>query len=173
MPNLTREERRFRNDNPVKVLKGENKRIRKQKGTWDEIYGTLTAYKEQHGDCEVPQRYREDRRLGAWVGKQRKYQENLSSGQRKRLDHLGFDWATRQEREEFDWNEKFERLKKYRQIYGDCKVPQSSVDEELTPWVDELGSWVAGSPFNGLRTKRANLAPITTRNWNHSISSGC
>jgi hypothetical protein len=81
--------------------------------------------------------------LGAWVGKQRKYQENLSSGQRKRLDHLGFDWATRQEREEFHWNEKFERLKKYQQIYGDCRVPVSSVDDELTPWVDELGSWVS------------------------------
>jgi hypothetical protein len=91
--------------------------------------------KEQHGDCEVPQRYNEDLGLGAWVGKQRKEREKLSSVQRTRLDHLGFDWATRQEREEFDWNEKFKRLKEYHGIYGDCKVPQSSVDEELTPWV--------------------------------------
>jgi hypothetical protein len=30
---------------------------------------------EQYGDCEVPQRYAEDRRLGTWVGKQRKERE--------------------------------------------------------------------------------------------------
>jgi hypothetical protein len=148
MPGLTTEERRFRDDNPVKVLQGENKLIMNRKRTWDEIYEALTAYKEQHGDCEVPQRYTEDRRLGAWVGNQRRDREKLSAGQRKRLDDLGFDWRTRQEREEFDWNEKFKRLKEYRQIYGHCKVPQSSVDDELTPWVEELGSWVSAQRHN-------------------------
>ena len=144
MPGLTREEKRFRDDNPVTVLKGENKPIMNHKRTtWNEIYQALTIYKEQHGDCEVPQRYAKDRGLGAWVGNQRRDREKLSSSQRKRLDDLGFDWATRQEREEFYWNEKFNRLKEYRQIYGDCKVPQSSVDDELTPWVEELGSWVS------------------------------
>jgi hypothetical protein len=142
MPGLTREERRFRDDNPVKVRKGEKKLVMNRRRTWDEIYEALTAYKKQHGDCEVPQRYNEDPRLGGWVGNQRKEREKLSSGQRKRLDDLGFDWRTRQEREEFYWNEKFKRLEEYRQIYGDCKVPQSSVDEELTSWVEELGSWV-------------------------------
>jgi hypothetical protein len=143
MPGLTREDRRFRDDNPVKVLKGEKKLIMNHRRTWDEFYEALTAYKEKHGDCDVPQRYTEDRKMGAWVGNQRRYLEKLSSGQRKRLDDLGFDWRTRQERLEFDWNERFKRLKEYRQIYGDCKVPQSSVDDELTPWAEELGSWVS------------------------------
>jgi hypothetical protein len=143
MPNLTIEESRFRHENPVKVLKGKKKILSsKHNRTWDEFYEALSAYKEQHGDCEVPQRYKLDGVLGAWVGNQRREREKLSSDQRKRLDHLGFDWRTRQEREEFDWNEKLIRLKEYRQIYGDCKVPQSSVDEELSPWVEELGSWV-------------------------------
>jgi hypothetical protein len=55
MPGLTTEERRFREDHPVKVLKGEKKRIMNRKRTWDEI----------HGNCEVPQRYNEDLALGA------------------------------------------------------------------------------------------------------------
>jgi hypothetical protein len=130
-------------DNPVKILKGKNKLIMNHKRTSDEIYEVLAAYKEQHGDCEVPQRYTGDRRLGAWVGNQRNEREKLSADQRKRLDDLGFDWASRQERLDFDWNEKLKRLKEYRQIYGDCKVPQSSVDEEMTPWVEEQGSWVS------------------------------
>jgi hypothetical protein len=60
MPGLTKEERKFRDGNPVKVLKGEKKLIVNHKRTWDEIYEVLTAYKEQHGDCEFPIRYAED-----------------------------------------------------------------------------------------------------------------
>jgi hypothetical protein len=136
MPGLTREENRFRDGNPVKGLKRDRR-------TWDEIYEALIAYKGQHGDCDVPMRYKEDLGLGTWVKKQKKDKEILSAEQRKRLDHLGFDWATRQEREDIYWNEKFKRLKEYRQIYGDCKVPRnSSVNEELIPWVKEIGIWV-------------------------------
>jgi hypothetical protein len=43
--------------------------------------------------------------------------------------------------------------KEYRQIYGHCKVPQSSVDDELTSWAKELGAWV------GTRQKTGTLRP--------------
>jgi hypothetical protein len=62
----------------VKVLKGKKNKLTKSKHpvwTWDGICEALTAYKEQHGDCEVPQRYNEDLGLGAWwanKGKERK-----------------------------------------------------------------------------------------------------
>jgi hypothetical protein len=59
---------------------------------------------------------------------------------------------------------------KDRQIYGDCEIPQSSVDDELTPWVEEQ---VHASLLNGLSTKRASLAPIVPRKWSHYNSSGC
>jgi hypothetical protein len=92
MPGLTIEERRFRDENPAKVLKCETKLIRlNQTRAWDEFYEALTVYKEQHEDCEVPQRYAAVLRLGAWVNIQRRDREKLSSGQRKRLDELGFD----------------------------------------------------------------------------------
>jgi hypothetical protein len=123
MPNLAIEERRcpprrswsvdvlrdlfgkfeVREENPVEVLSGEDKLIMlNQTKIWDGFYKTLSAYKEQHGDCKVPQRYTEDRRLGAWVESQRRGREKMSSGQRKQLDDLGFDWRTRQERVESD-----------------------------------------------------------------------
>ena len=32
-------------------------------GTWEWMYASLLAYKEEHGDCDVPQQYEADRRL--------------------------------------------------------------------------------------------------------------
>jgi hypothetical protein len=50
--------------------------------------------------------------------------------------------------------------KEYHGIYGDCKVPQSSVDEELTPLGRvELGKW---GFLNGLFTRRGKLSLIVT-----------
>ena len=39
---------------------------------WDEIFGRLLRYKEDHGDCLVPNRYEPDPSLGAWVSTQRR-----------------------------------------------------------------------------------------------------
>ena len=39
--------------------------------SWDEMFGRLVAYKHQHGDCLVPQKYI-DKQLGSWVSTQRR-----------------------------------------------------------------------------------------------------
>ena len=144
MPGLTRKEKQFREENPVELLEREKKLHHTRKSrTWDEFFQVLTVYKERHGDCEVLQRYKEDRPLGAWVGNQRKDCAKLSSQQRTRLDSLGFDWSTRQERDERTWNEKLARLKVFRLEYGDCRIPQQTKDDAMQPWVDELGKWVS------------------------------
>lgn len=38
---------------------------------WEERYQQLLAYRQEHGDCHVPQHYPENRSLGRWVMKQR------------------------------------------------------------------------------------------------------
>ena len=38
---------------------------------WAEMFTALVAYKQQHGDCNVPVRWPENPALGTWVNKQR------------------------------------------------------------------------------------------------------
>lgn len=122
--------------------KKDDNRKQQPKRTWGEFYQALCVYKSAHNDCNVPQRYNKDRRLGAWVGEQRRDRNKLSEEQRDQLDNLGFNWETRQEKEEREWHDKFERLKAYRKEYGDCRVSSKSVKEDMAAWVEELGNWV-------------------------------
>jgi hypothetical protein len=119
------------------------KKPRQQARNWDELYETLVAYKEQHGDCEVPARY-SDSGLPWWIARQRRERDKLTLDQRERLEALGFDLATVSERQEKEWKKNYERLVDFKQLYGHCNVPQTSLfDEELKQWADELGSWVS------------------------------
>jgi hypothetical protein len=38
---------------------------------WDELLTALKEYQTQHGDCRVPQRFKDNRRLAEWVSQQR------------------------------------------------------------------------------------------------------
>ena len=62
---------------------------------WEEMYGRLVAYKDVHGDCNVPQGYEPDPKLGRWVSSQRisKRMGKLGPERTLRLDALGFDWG--------------------------------------------------------------------------------
>lgn len=67
----------------------------KQQETWDTMFSRLLKYKMMHGDCLVPQKYKEDSRLGEWVQTQRrdkKRRRNLSIQRQARLEAIGFEW---------------------------------------------------------------------------------
>jgi hypothetical protein len=67
----------------------------------------LKEYKRAHGDCNVPQRWAADPRLGRWVTTQRQGRRNLDRDEPRqqrngmtatraaKLDALGFVWAFR------------------------------------------------------------------------------
>jgi hypothetical protein len=38
---------------------------------WKTHFNELIAYKEEHGNCDVPARYARNKRLGIWVTRQR------------------------------------------------------------------------------------------------------
>ena len=61
---------------------------------WEEAFKELVTYKNCFGNCIVKQTHRTSSgySLGAWVAKQRKRKEKLSSEQIKRLNALGFVW---------------------------------------------------------------------------------
>jgi hypothetical protein len=116
------------------------KKPRRSPRNWDELYQALVEYKEQHGNCNVPFSYKEDTGLRAWVTIQRSNRycsKKLTPEQKDKLKRLGFDWETREEREERVWNEFFERLKAYRREYLDCCVPKGFKEDP------SLGKWVS------------------------------
>jgi len=68
---------------------------------WEEMFQRLQSYKEKHGDCCVPYKYKQDRSLALWVSTQRReYNQKSWCGskrtmqkcRRDRLDAIGFVW---------------------------------------------------------------------------------
>ena len=65
-----------------------------QETKWQQMFCTLRAYKEEHGDCMVPQRWRGNPQLGRWVDNQRKqyHRGKMAEERVRRLKELGFAW---------------------------------------------------------------------------------
>jgi hypothetical protein len=108
---------------------------------WDNMYKQLKEFHREHGHCEAPKRYAANRSLGVWSRKQRRDQNKLSKDHRVRLDEAGCDFESQTEKNERRWNEMLQRLKRYKQEYGDCLFPNHSStkvpyhDKELSVWV--------------------------------------
>jgi hypothetical protein len=102
--------------------------------TWEQMFSALTEYKRKHGDCNVPQKWSENRQLGTWVSTQRqvKRKAKLPKGLVRRLDALGFVWDPANEH----WEEMFAALEKYAHVHGNCKVSRDYPDNP------RLGAWV-------------------------------
>lgn len=68
-----------------------------EKEPWDEMLEKLKAYKSKYGDCNVPQKWKENRKLGRWVNTQRlrRLQGRIKHERLKRLNSIGFVWNTK------------------------------------------------------------------------------
>ena len=105
--------------------------------TWENNFQKLIEYKEKYGDTNVPLHYKDDLQLGSWCYTQNyKYWEGTLKPERAScLDGIGFEWK---EPVGFDhrWNEKYSRLKEYKNKFGDTNVPfYYDEDKELANWV--------------------------------------
>jgi superfamily II DNA or RNA helicase len=107
---------------------------------WENNFARLVAYKEQHGDCNVPEEYA-DKPLRNWVYNKRHKKDKLSPEQIQRLNDIGFDWDPAGTR----WEENFLKLVAYKDQYGDCNVPRE--------WDNSLAHWLIG-----LRTDKCRLS---------------
>ena len=104
-------------------------------GKWNERFRQLKAYKEEHGDCNVPAKYDVDGfKLGKWVANQRHRCKNgkLSDECTKRLEEIGFSWTVGN----VSWSERYEQLRAYKRAHGDCNVPEKYAKNR------QLGRWV-------------------------------
>jgi Helicase associated domain len=101
--------------------------------TWAKNFDALRRYKEEHGDCLVPQRWK-DRALAGWVTEQRmaRNRGDIDPTQEQQLAALGFDWNPT----ESAWNAMFEQLATYKEEHGHTDVPQRSGRyKKLACWV--------------------------------------
>jgi len=61
---------------------------------WERRFEQLVAYRQQHGNCRVPAKWREDIALGRWVHNQRAFKKagKLSLERIRRLEEIDFAW---------------------------------------------------------------------------------
>ena len=121
---------------------------------WQAQLAKLQAYKRRHGDCNVPQGWK-DPRLGKWVVNQRQNKRALDRGEPSKgmtaaratkLEALGFAWelsamaiskqCSNAKRNDAGWEAQLAKLKAHKRRHGNCYVPQG--------WAEDLklGKWV-------------------------------
>jgi hypothetical protein len=65
---------------------------------FDEMFAKLVAYKAEKGHCRVPQNYKDDRKLAAWVKNIRRNQKPgkvVDEKQIEQLNSIGFQWESK------------------------------------------------------------------------------
>jgi len=117
------------------------------KDTWTWRLEELKEYKDFHGHCLVPRKYKENPGLGDWVSKQRTmYRRHLqipnspkheaycrNQDRITKLEKIGFVWSVAQEK----WSTRYKELQQYHNIHGDTLVPSSYKENPA------LGKWVS------------------------------
>ena len=104
--------------------------------SWEFWYGLLEQYKEEHGDCLVPNKFQyAGINLGNWVGTQRneRKKKRLSEDRIALLEALGFVWDPTMEQ----WEQGFSALEAYKREFGNCLVTRGTEYAGI-----KLGSWV-------------------------------
>ena len=83
------------------VSKQQKSEAARDNGGWETQLVKLKKYMRRHSNCNVPQRWAEDRTLGSWVNSQREYKKKLDRGEPShgmtvaraaKLEALGFVW---------------------------------------------------------------------------------
>jgi superfamily II DNA or RNA helicase len=103
---------------------------------WNRMFAALQNYKVEHGNCEVPQDWRQNLGLGTWVARQRSLRRigKLSPERKAKLEGVGFAW----EFADADtlWDKMFETLLDYKRKYGNSNVPDKwPENRKLSGWV--------------------------------------
>lgn len=105
--------------------------------SWDLMYTYAKAYYEEHGDLEVPRRYKtpDGYSLGNWISTQRmvyngvQYGE-LNSERIERLNKIGMRWKNASD---VSWERFYDEAKGYYEKYGDLDTNINYVSETGYP----------------------------------------
>ena len=126
---------------------------------WHDRFQALQKYMETHGDYNVPQSRGS---LGSWVSNQRTHYRLLKEGKTSpmtddricKLESIGFQLNSalaNKERHDL-WHNRFQELKKYIEMHGDCNVPCRH---------EHLGSWVSNQRTCYRLLKEGKTSPMS------------
>ena len=126
---------------------------------WETMYGLAKEYYEEHGNLEVPFRYKtkDGYSLGNWVFTQRKIRNgeqygSLSEERIEKLDRIGMVWEGLRD---LSWKRYFEAAEAYCDEHGDLAVNVSYVTKDGLA----LGTWI--SSLRDYRKNGAQQAYLT------------
>ncbi|KAL7534228.1 hypothetical protein ACHAWF_004763, partial [Thalassiosira exigua] len=151
---------------------------------FEEMFGRLLTYRDEHGHPNVPVKYQKDLRLGSWVSglrtKKKKYDESggrddrseeekkrtgehgaqryLTPERIQRLESIGFLWSmARPKAKPKSWDERLEDLRLWRELKGDFKVPRK---EGLGEWLHNQRMLFAKRDAKFLAKKASRMEAI-------------
>ena len=124
--------------------------VKKVKKTQDEAdfqarLAELTAYKLEHGDLLVPNKYPTNMKLSAWVKHQKaqyklfkegnESESQLTADRVEQLENIGFLWPLPTKLDK-KWSYRLQELAKFKEEHGHCRVPDKfPVNPQLATWV--------------------------------------
>lgn len=107
---------------------------------WEIMFDRLVEFKEKHGHCLVPNRYKADNKLGSWVSTQRRQYKAMETGRFnattlpddrvQRLESIGFIWSTSDPRR-VEWDVRFSQLNAFREEHGERSQSDFSMKRRL------------------------------------------
>jgi superfamily II DNA or RNA helicase len=112
----------------------------RERGTWEDRYQELIAFKAKHSHCNVPFEYEENSKLGKFVNAMRsdKKRGELQPDRIKLLEQIGFKWNVLDKLGQEKWQTRYEELSEYKKHHGNCRVPTKwPVNPELGHWVSQ------------------------------------
>jgi hypothetical protein len=101
-----------------------------RKSTWEKNIGALCHFKAQHGHCNVPSRYPENKSLANWVHNVRS--RLLTQEQVRQLKELGFVFHPKDEK----WENHIKDLVAFKEAHGHFEVPRNRENPSLRRWLD-------------------------------------
>ena len=136
---------------------------------WQRVLQALQAYKQVHGDLEVPctqlfvvpseAPWPEEAwgmQLGAMVGRIRRTDEYVKDypERRAQLDALGFAWDAVSERR---WEEVRTALLVYKEVHGDLEVPTRFLVPSEAQWPEKAWGMPLGRRVQGIRSQNVYM----------------
>ncbi|CAJ1935228.1 unnamed protein product [Cylindrotheca closterium] len=117
-----------------------------QDSTWESRFKDLVQFKQEHGHCNVPRRYKANPKLGVWVCsvRQQMARGTLNKAKMERLNELDFQWRITvikggqinpQIAKSDQWIENFQHLKSIKERTGECAVVPAT-NRKLCKWID-------------------------------------
>jgi hypothetical protein len=144
------------------TVSDDEKTVNKKGANWNQTFERLVAYKNEYGNCNVPQSYNDggSPHLGRWVSQERQnYKKgHLSQDRIDQLESIGFVWRLEGEdlsqllRDDKTWESAFQRLVMYKDQHGDVNVPNRYKDGGSP----HLGRWVQKQKDDYLSFTRTN-----------------